>query len=383
MVIVTATDYVTITPTAVAIKTPPSILSSFSTVTTSSRFSAGSSSPQIGQSLPAVSETPVGSLLPSPSDSIIPAVSKPIFHDTLAILALTAIICMALLLAAIIGYMCFLRCKGSCPKCRGVLEQLEKWKSGELKCITKSMVKKRETSISRPTTEFSDVDIEKSVVDDAPIDAQSVHATALCSPDGQIRLWKRIHNIVGMAKEKFASKGKTTVTTQSLHMPSHLRSFTVASSTLCEESPIAPPQVHYASSGCRLYDPISPTHRHSTASTSVYSQTTVKHNPRPFNAQSETAVSMVGLSQRCNEQGPLGHATRDDTWGPRIAAYERTNKIRQAEANLCSPTYKHAEVTMQRRSATDLEMQQAVDIVNQVDQDVSRTRHPSVYSAVD
>jgi hypothetical protein len=119
--------------------------------------------PTISISLPNVSSR---TLLPTSSVTGIPFAPKQKFNDTFAYVILTALIALAVLLIAMVLYMIYLRCKGQCPQCHGLKQQLSKWKSGELRPITPLMVMKREALKETPLSSnaSSEVDVEMGLV---------------------------------------------------------------------------------------------------------------------------------------------------------------------------------------------------------------------------
>lgn len=85
-----------------------------------------------------------------------------------------------------IGYAIFQRFRGKCHKCDMNEEKLRKWDSGELKRITKDMVKARATlnaqaSGSTAAPASSDFDLEKGAVVDFEADRNAHRAIALAA----------------------------------------------------------------------------------------------------------------------------------------------------------------------------------------------------------
>lgn len=94
----------------------------------------------------------------------------------MALAALIAVMIMGIFLLTGVGYMIYLRFRGKCHQCPEYLDQLKKWERGELKYISKEMVRHRE--------QMSDVDVEKG---NADLDGQAngERAKSLASLEGR------------------------------------------------------------------------------------------------------------------------------------------------------------------------------------------------------
>ncbi|KAF1361527.1 hypothetical protein EJ07DRAFT_176220 [Lizonia empirigonia] len=82
---------------------------------------------------------------PLPTEFDLPQLHDDYKQDTpvLAILTLVAVIISSIILLSAFCYFIFLRFRGKCPNCPDFEDQLKKWKRGELKSITPSMVQER------------------------------------------------------------------------------------------------------------------------------------------------------------------------------------------------------------------------------------------------
>lgn len=130
-------------------------------------------------------------------------------------MTLTAVVIMGLLLAALIGYTLYLRCKGECPKCRDFKEQVGKWERGELKRITKDMVVRSSNGANdlggASSSGFDDVDLEKG--DDVVVDVEAARAAALDKLEGRapkVPMWSGMMDALQNAKGKVTGKGPCT-----------------------------------------------------------------------------------------------------------------------------------------------------------------------------
>ncbi|KAH7385170.1 hypothetical protein DE146DRAFT_621556 [Phaeosphaeria sp. MPI-PUGE-AT-0046c] len=172
IVIVTQIEYVTVYPTkqdsiAIISQTGPGTSLGVPSTTTASTPQP-ITSVLMESSITHSSKTGLPSLpsgWPAPKTS---SENKP-WNDSLAKLALSAVVLMAVVLLSLISYAIYQRFRGKCHKCPVNEEKLRKWESGELKRITKDMVKIREkynsqTSGSAAAPAASDVDLEAASV---------------------------------------------------------------------------------------------------------------------------------------------------------------------------------------------------------------------------
>lgn len=318
-VIVTETDYVTVTPTAVTL--PTSLLTDLtlsSDATTSSYLASMSSTrasaPMIQQESPTMhtsSSMPTShtSLPALPSEFASPIKHKPRFNDTFAIIVLTAVIILGLVLFGMIGYMIYLRCKGQCVKCKTMEEQLAKWERGDLKCITREMVRKRENGNREPSPEAI-VDLEKGA-DSTARDHQGDTRRIAPAADVQGKkitrpFWNRAMGLVNAAKETLLvrSEGKNTCESEkNISPPIHTRASAIVEDRYFTMQIDSPSTTHD--------NPPSP---------SLYSQPTViGAGPRTFTDHSAPSMPRSSRLRQDSAQLPTRYtaygATVEDVTG--------------------------------------------------------------------
>jgi hypothetical protein len=219
VVFVTATDFVTIYPSAVIPSTPFSTPET--TATSSIPAPSYTSSTTMASSTPSPSALPTG--ISSPQEQ---SASKP-WSDHLASLMLAAVIFMALLLLSLIGYAIYQRYRGRCHNCTDNEKALAKWKSGELKVITKEMVKERESLASKEANSFRGPryeDLEKGVtpMSQERRTARQEALAQLTRPESAVvkpGMWERAKGIIQPKSQ--------TQPTPALPTPSNDRFFTV------------------------------------------------------------------------------------------------------------------------------------------------------------
>jgi hypothetical protein len=251
-------------------------------------------------------------------------------------------------------------------------EQFDKWKSGELKRITKDMVKKREALNKSPplSNASSNIDLEMGVIGHT----ESARAAALDRLEANKKpsFWQK-------AKSKVAGKGKSPVCTPESSPETEVDCFfTVDVDAFDQRSShhvsSQTPRVRYESGNDRVHQPPSPIY-----SASVYSRPTDVNGSRVFSDHTASDFPKLGRSLRKRVDEPMRYTAYGtyvrDVYGPR----QKEHSIHLAEAALKSAQYKEAEHTMQRVSATDTEMRRALSIVNLADQQLNLARHPSLY----
>jgi hypothetical protein len=300
---------------------------------------------------------------------------------------LVIIAILALLLLTILGYLIFLYCRGQCPECLDMKLQLDKWESGQLKRITKDMVKKREALNKHKSTTSSyassDADIELGVYPDRT----SARSEALSQLEGRAKssFWQN-------AKSKVTGKGKSRASSRNPSLtPTNIdRFFGMSTIHIDGEDGDAPgpsgtykipyhlPQVSY--------EP-SPALRHTTySSSSEYSQ--------PTDSARESRVFADHTGSSFQPRGPLqkevdeprsytAYSKRRDSSREIYNPRPKQLRIRLAEEALESQEYKNAEQTLNRASTASYDMRRALSIVNFADLRVNMARHPSLYSEVD
>ncbi|OAL47662.1 hypothetical protein IQ07DRAFT_124628 [Pyrenochaeta sp. DS3sAY3a] len=418
MVIVTETDYITITPTLpAAILTSVPCSTSTDTVSFGPSVARGSSStassiltdtlstslspftfprPIVAPSpslshlgitvtnplVTGISEIPPVFAKPNPpppshsdgGNGTNPAAPDAKYDKVFAAATISAIAVMALLLFSLIWYMCYLRAKGKCQTCRENEDKLEKWERGELKVITKNMVRERESA---------NADLEKG-------EASGGNGKDKKREEVYVPFWERVHNQVEI------TSGQMKVTAEDLKRRMKVTAQNVKDKVKGEKAKPEPPKIvhlgpqqptvqlftdHRQSAsresdrffqidteGMRpsdsppqlQYEPVSP---------SIYSQADTE--PRIFGDLSTFELPPPAKPQPMNAKKPYRYGAAGD------------GHVEQAEASLLSARYKAAERDMQRQSATEAEPQRAVEVVNAADQKVRRTRNPSIFTEVD
>lgn len=146
VVFVTATDYVIVYPTVVI---PETTLGQLSTMVTSYRAATSvdavstimTSDSSVTSSISSITGVPA---LPSKSTSSQPYPKTKLWDDKLASLALTIIILLVIVLLSLLVYAIYQRARGRCYNCSSNEALLYKYKTGQLKHISPTMVKDRE-----------------------------------------------------------------------------------------------------------------------------------------------------------------------------------------------------------------------------------------------
>jgi hypothetical protein len=141
---------------------------------------------------------------------------------------LAAVIFMALLLLSLIGYAIYQRYRGRCHNCTDNEKALAKWESGELKVITKEMVKERESLASKEVNSLRGPryeDLEKGVtpMSQERLTARQEALAQLTRPESAVvkpGMWERAKGII-------QPKSQTQPTPPAIPTPSNDRFFTV------------------------------------------------------------------------------------------------------------------------------------------------------------
>jgi hypothetical protein len=261
-------------------------------------------------------------------------------------------------------------------------QQLDKWESGQLKRITKDMVKKREAFNKHKSTTSSyassDTDIELSVYPSRT----SARTEALNMLEGQPKpsFWQN-------AKSKMTGKGKSRASTHdpspSSPIPTDIDCFFTVdvpedapgpSSTY--GIPSQPPQVSY--------EP-SPT-LSTSYSSSEYSQPTVStRTSRVFTDHTGSSFQTRGPLQKEADKPKsyTAYSCRRDSSPEIYNPHPKQLRIRLAKEALETQEYKDAERMLARGSAGSYDMRRALSIVNFADQRVNMVRHPSLYTDIE
>ncbi|KAF1838964.1 hypothetical protein BDW02DRAFT_620259 [Decorospora gaudefroyi] len=391
--LVVITEYTTVYPTNVAqtMSTPSVSSTQTFTPTSTGSLSAGLSSSMPTSTLsfsstPQTSAPPMptsSATIPPPPSSVPLAGSKYRFDHRFAYVILAAVIVLAILLISMITYLIYLRCQGKCVKCRDMQQQLDKWKSGDLKRITKANVKKRGPFNKSATSSnaSSDVDLEMGVIGGA----QSERDAALdqLQANRKPTFWEQAKNkVASMGRSKDKGKGKQK-DRSSCHPTDSSPEVDIARRSTLDDASFAPgpsgtypnPSIPYD-----LYKPPPPPNRYSAYSASQYSQPTDVDGPRVF-GEHDTPPKKPSLSRRSartsiDEHKRYTAASEEEIYNPR----PKQLRIRQAEEALGSAEYREAEEILIRNSATDSEMQRALSVVNLAEQRLNMARHPSTYA---
>jgi hypothetical protein len=307
----------------------------------------------------------------------------------------------ALVLLAFIGYAIYTRFKGRCSACETNEAKLEKWEKGELKVITKEMVKARETLSTQPSERLvpaptgSNIDLERGeMVSDYQTERQAAHEAALAvlnAPElAYIKpsFWDRAKSVV-------RSRGKARqVASQSLparaETPPNVgeRLFTV----------VEPEPAHRSHEQTLPQIPTfkyEPSITHNPAfeppSPSIYSRATHSNAGRP---QSEHYNPDPPRSPSSSYYPTTYSTYLGKVWGPRNEEHMRQQEAAMRdEGSVVSSTlnvnnYRHlvrydqAQRTMQRNSTTESEMQRAVDVVNTVEGQMRKKRRSRTYGGL-
>jgi hypothetical protein len=319
-----------------------------------------------------------------PASYISPGVPKPKFNDTFAYVVLAVVGLLAILLLAMLGYLIYLCCRGQCPKCRDMKQQLDKWEFELIKRITKDMASKREVYNKHKSTTSSyvssDTDIELGVYSSRT----SARTEALNMLEGQPKpsFWQN-------AKSKMTGKGKSCANTRSPSpsspTPTNIdRFFTVDIPDEGAAGPFGtyyiPPQPPQVS-----YEP-SPTLRPTSYASSEYSQPTGSTRTcRVFTDHTGSSFKTRGPLQK-EADGPksyTAYSCRRDSSPEIYNPRPKQLRIRLAEEAFDTQEYKDAERMLARGSAVSEDMRRALSIVNFADQNVNMARHPSSYTDLD
>jgi hypothetical protein len=285
---------------------------------------------------------------------------------------------------AMLSYLILLCCRGQCPKCRDKDLQLSKWESGQLKRITKDMVKKREARNKRGSTTSSyassDGDIEMGIYGDRT----SAHTAALNQLEGtKPSIWQK-------AKAKVTGLSLPRTRTPSPHAPAADidRFFTVnvehdapgPSGTYRIPSP--PPQVRYQPDDNRdLY--ASPSPNRYSYSSSQYSQPTDSvRASRTFADQTESSYQPRGPLKKENDEPKAYSAFSKPESAEPYNPRPQQLGVRLAQEGLETAEYKQAEAVLNRGSADTEYLRRALSIVNFADRQVNMARHPSFFTEV-
>jgi hypothetical protein len=338
-----------------------------------------------------------------------------------------AIVLCAALLLALVAYALYTRVKGKCPSCHSNEDKMRKWASGELKPITKAMVKARE---QRPahvadamavgsSSKGADLDVEQGEMTDYQRERQLAHEEALAALNGVDTVSLK-PSLLHRAKVAFRrivkgrGKGKAPRPSalQAPQPPARARPmtqatvgdrfFTVDDLNPAHDSqgPDAIPMRTFryeVSPAAPQHVPVSPSSKYSRATDSNIGRASIKHagrtsvqdfgraqqehyNPDPLPAlpspttYSEYMNDIYGPreAERLRQQGPL----RDDGVPSVISSTLNVTDPRHVAR------YEAAQRKMERASVADMELQAAVDDVNVVEAQMRRKRRSQAYGGL-
>ncbi|KAF2849795.1 hypothetical protein T440DRAFT_555736 [Plenodomus tracheiphilus IPT5] len=316
--------------------------------------------------IPSVSATSTSIPAPTASNSTSPVSHSEPFNIKSLTPMFIAISCIALLLVVLFAYAVWSKCciggrfgfGFGCAECKALEAELEQWKNGEKVRITRDMVKQRESHNNGRGTSVSAyyADNDNSSNHNAhdginTVTRESARADTLAALEGRPthpRASTSTNPFWTNIKDRFNNvvKGKdhTSRPTSDIETGDRDRFFTV--------DPNAIPNTSY--------------------SPSIYSQPTI---PRSFTEHNP--LNPLPRTRRTSEDAPKTYsAYLTNDYAPR----DKERKILLAESGLNSRAYKEAEAALARDSIATTELQRQLDVVNRVDGEVRRARHPSRYS---
>ncbi|OAL07052.1 hypothetical protein IQ06DRAFT_355100 [Phaeosphaeriaceae sp. SRC1lsM3a] len=235
MVIVTEVEYFTVYPTE---NIPTRTISQSTVITTSGMpgttltFTPKASISKAPASSMAYSSTTGLPFLPSGWSAPAQPAEHKRWNDSLAKLSLAAIIIMAIVLLTFVAYAIYQRFRGKCHRCTINEDKLRKWESGELKRITKDMVKAREkhdsqASKSAPALALSDIDLEAGDYEAERDAERAATLAALNRPASVVQKSSLFERAKGALKNK-GKKPNTHSKSPEPVLPSQDRFFAVA-----------------------------------------------------------------------------------------------------------------------------------------------------------
>ncbi|KAF1912735.1 hypothetical protein BDU57DRAFT_597280 [Ampelomyces quisqualis] len=412
VVFVTATDYVTVYPTE-----SETVFIASSTLSGSASTTLLQSAELLSSTIPTTtpqSKTPLQTLetasrIPTmtgistlQSGFATPITSSEIkpWSDQMASLSLAAVILMVWLLISLLMYALYQRFRGKCHNCARSEQELEKWRKGDLKVITKDMVKSRESlnsqgsfSRSKLAPNGANEDLEEGNTD-AERQAAREEALAVLTRPGSVflkpSLWERTK---GMMKPKGkqvepSPERPPTIGDRFFTLPDVKTTAPLTPKTdymLPQTRYEPPPTVDYALDPIinRSYSPPSP---------SVYSRATDYPIKRPGPQQSEHYVPTAPLRSPSREDSNAPKNTYStymrDEWRPphlRPKVVDEGSVV-SSTLNIGNPRhrarYDKAQRDMQRGSIADSELQKAVRDVNIIEKQMRGRRRSGGYGGL-
>ncbi|KAA8611999.1 hypothetical protein A1F94_006721 [Pyrenophora tritici-repentis] len=387
---VIVTQYTTVYPTdfAQASTTSANVSSASRNLTTvaSSKVRLSSTAPastfstliSSSSTMPTSSTT---SILPSSSITGVPsAPPRHEFDDTTVGIFAAAFAVLGLLLLVTVCYMIYLRFQGKCPRCNDMEKQLEKWQSGELKCITPGMVREREAinKAASSSNTSSGVEIEMTTFGGATAARSAVLDQP--KPTKQLTFWDKAKCkffYIRKEEESTSDLESAPETQDTLYVPHAEATHYDAgpSRRVSSERPQSP--LEYEQNLNHLYQPRASTIRASTATyDSNYSQ---PEATQPYDALASRVFTDYAPSVIAQPRGPLRKEDDEPSRYSAFVAAEKQQRLQEAEATLQSDEYKQAEYLLKRGTASDERLRRALSIVNLADQAVNKARNPTLY----
>lgn len=308
------------------------------------------------------------------------------FNDTFAYVVLSILIILAVSLLGMIGYLIYLRCKGKCPKCNNMENQLRKWESGELKRITPYMVRQREEHNKAVLSSDASSKVDLELGTTGHEEARRAAGLAQLQANKKRSSWRRAKSKISskispMARLSRSSQGSSPKIEDD-------RFFTVAGVDAAGGSrgpsvraPAYPSQVHFEPNRNHPYA----SHAAHVSVDSLYAEPSPiqrddVNGRRVFTEVAASNLSSARKPLRTNINEPQRYTAYAANESGFRNTYIKEHEILLAEAGLQSEEYMRAESTMKRASASDSEVRRALSIVNLRDQQLNIARHPSMYS---
>ncbi|KAI4948510.1 hypothetical protein J4E91_005934 [Alternaria rosae] len=339
--VVVLTEYTTVYPTDVAQATFEPSASLTTAVSLSTSLNSKIPEPTIVISSAVPSQTP----RPTSSPTVIPLGPKRQFNDTSVIVILSLFILFAILLIAMVGYLIFMRFKGKCSSCRDLQEQILKWESGELKCITPHMIMERDMLNKTPWAHYTSSELDQET---GYLGHKMSRAPTIYQAERQ-----RGPSFFQKMKARIARGGKSSARAPNL--------------------PTTYNDGHHYSARSSAYP----------ASSTYCDPKKDDKEMRVFADVSVSAISSVRGPLRKESDGPRRYTAYAPTEDDEDYSIQKEINIAHAMASSESREYKDANAVLERQSATGSEIRCALGFAYTKDQQMKIALHPSLYSEVD
>lgn len=339
--VVVLTEYTTVYPTDVAQATfePSASLTTAVSLSTSPNSKIPEPTISISSAVPSQTSRPTS------SPTVILLGQKRQFNDTSVIVILSLFILFAILLIAMVGYLIFMRFKGKCSSCRDLQEQILKWESGELKCITPHMIMERDMLNKTPWAHYTSSELDQET---GYLGHKMSRAPTIYQAERQ-----RGPSFFQKIKARIARGGK--------------------SSARAPDLPTTYNDGHQYSARSSAYP----------ASCTYYYPKKDDKEMRVFTDVSISAISSIRGPLRKESDEPRRYTAYAPTEDDGDYSLQKETNIAHAMASLESREYKDANAVLKRQSATGSEIRRALGFVNTKDQQMKVALHPSLYSEVD